>query len=116
MRWPPLLPPAAAEPPAEAEPPDFCAPADAPPDAEPLAAEPLDDEPLAAGLFEPELAGDEADGLWLCVSCFCLSCATALNDSIAAATAAAMTLNLMKAPFLWMDSVDYREQPSKVYA
>jgi hypothetical protein len=45
------------------------------------------------------------DGVWpVCDSCF-FSCATPPNDSNAAATATAIGLNLMKAPFLGNRSV-----------
>jgi hypothetical protein len=66
------------------------------------AAEPLDD-PLPAGALELLLdCGCDADEPWLdCLSCFC--CATAPNDSKAAATATTRVLNFMDSPFLETD-------------
>src|SRR5690349_23418731 len=110
---PPLLP---AD--AEDEAPFDCLLEDAPDAAEPCddlsleaddppeAAEPCDDlsleadDPLEAGELALPEALPLADGgvCALCDSCF-FSCATAPNDSIAAATATAMTLNLMKISF-----------------
>jgi hypothetical protein len=96
---------------------DFSLEAPAEPEADepPEAAEPCDDlsleadEPLEAG--EPALPEPDCDCVAegvcaLCDSCF-FSCATAPSDSIAAATATAMTLNLMKSPFLETDRWDY---------
>jgi hypothetical protein len=108
---PPLLP---AD--AEDEAPFDCLLEDAPEAAEPCDDLSLEaDDPLEAG----ELALPEPDCDWvadgvcaLCDSCF-FSCATAPSDSIAAATATAMTLNLMKSPFLGYRSVGLRRKASK---
>ena len=102
------------EAPAEAEPcEDLSLEADDPlaagelalPDALPLADGALE-LPLAA-LPEPD-CDCVAEGVCpLCDSCF-FSCATAPSDSNAAATATAMTLNLMKSPFPGYRSVGLR--------
>jgi len=114
---PPLLP---AD--AEAEAPFDSLLEDAPEAAEPCddlsleADDPLSleaDDPLDAGELALPDALPLADGgvCALCDSCF-FSCATAPNDSIAAATATAMTLNLMKISFPGNRSVGLRTEVS----